>query len=132
MGGWGGLGSLKIGLVWFSGCLNELPFVGDMVADVFRCVFFVPDLQLPRVVEIAGVFEINVDTDIAVYIAQIPVFQAVLCFPVVQPFKDFVDVFRWQNHACAENKYRSGYCSRDIGFRARCSGGFCRRCFRRF
>lgn len=103
MGGWGGLGSLKIGLVWFSGCLNEVPFVGDVVADVFRCVFFVPDLQFPRVVEIAGVLKTGVDTDIAVGIAQIPVFQAVLSFPIVQPLHDFGNAFRRQNHARAEN-----------------------------
>lgn len=100
MGGWGGLGSLKIGLVWFSGCLNKLPFVGDMVADIFRCVFFVPDLQFPRVV---GGFKIKMQADIAVYIAQIPVFQAVLGFPIVQTLHDFGNAFRWQNHARAED-----------------------------
>lgn len=84
-----------------SGCLNEVPFVGDVVANVFGGVFFIPDLQLPRVATIG--FKIKMQADIAVYIAQIPVFQAVLGFPIVQTLDDFGNALRRQNHARAED-----------------------------
>lgn len=60
--------------------LNKLPLIGNVVADIFRCVFFVPDLQFPRVVEIAGILKTGVDADIAVRIAQIPVFSGCIAF----------------------------------------------------
>lgn len=82
---------------------HKIPFVHHMVFNIGFGIFFIPNLQFPRIVEIAAVFEINVYADIAARIAQIPVFQAVFCFPAVKFFQNSGDCFRRPNQPRAEN-----------------------------
>ena len=73
---------------------HEIPFAHHMVFNIGFGIFFIPNLQFPWIVEIAAVFEINVYADIAARIAQIPVFQAVFCFPAVKFFQNSDNCFR--------------------------------------
>lgn len=54
--------------------LHNIPFKLFVMLNIGLNIGVIPDLQLPREIEIIFVFEINMQTAIAFFVAQVPVF----------------------------------------------------------
>lgn len=65
-----------------------------MTGDIAIHIFFVPELELPWVVKVAFVFEVDMDANIAVFVPQVPFFQAVGDLPVVESLHDLGNFLR--------------------------------------
>lgn len=74
-----------------------------MVLDVAVQVRLVPNLQLPREIEVALILKINMQAPITVFLTHKPVLQSEFVLPIVHQIQILLDLLCRQNDPGAKN-----------------------------